>query len=329
MEYSGYHVLQWHITHRCNLRCGHCYQEEYMALSSKEELFSVLSAYEAFLKAHSMKGHINITGGEPLSHPEFFTLAEEIRRRGISFAVLTNGTLLNVAMARRLARLRSEYVQVSIDGTRAVHDAIRAPGSYDRAFHGIDLLKAAGMQVTVSFTVQRNNRFCFLPVAVECRRHNVDKLWFDRVVIPAAEDADRLSLSTAQYRAFLKKAGLLNRIFMRENGTSTVECCRALQFLECPSSCGYICAPVAKHLTVLANGDLMPCRRLPFIEGNVLETSIDAIIAGSEIIQQLLSAPLPEKCSSCPHTGKCNGGAKCVTYAQTGKLLSKDVNCYV
>ena len=22
-------VLQWHITHKCNLRCKHCYQEDY------------------------------------------------------------------------------------------------------------------------------------------------------------------------------------------------------------------------------------------------------------------------------------------------------------
>ena len=32
------HVLQWHITHECNLRCSHCYQEDYSAEKSYPEL---------------------------------------------------------------------------------------------------------------------------------------------------------------------------------------------------------------------------------------------------------------------------------------------------
>ena len=36
--FEGRHILQWHITHRCNLRCTHCYQTDYAAQMSREQL---------------------------------------------------------------------------------------------------------------------------------------------------------------------------------------------------------------------------------------------------------------------------------------------------
>ena len=39
IEYNGWFTLQWHITHRCNLRCTHCYQDDYTAFESADALF--------------------------------------------------------------------------------------------------------------------------------------------------------------------------------------------------------------------------------------------------------------------------------------------------
>ena len=86
---AGRHVLQWHITHRCNLRCRHCYQDDFQSEMTLEELLAVLDKYERFLKERNLTGHINLTGGEPLASPYFFELAEEILRRGMTFSILT------------------------------------------------------------------------------------------------------------------------------------------------------------------------------------------------------------------------------------------------
>jgi sulfatase maturation enzyme AslB (radical SAM superfamily) len=60
-------LLQWHITDLCNLRCLHCYQPEYADkdITSAQQL-SILTQYVKLLKKWNIKGHINITGGEPL-----------------------------------------------------------------------------------------------------------------------------------------------------------------------------------------------------------------------------------------------------------------------
>ena len=319
--YEGSHVLQWHITHRCNLRCTHCYQEDYAAQMGRDELFAALDQYARFLKLHQLKGQINLTGGEPLVHPDFYDLAYEIRKRGMNLAVLTNGTLITPDLARRIALLRPLFVQVSLDGTGRTHDRIRGKGSYQSALRGIDMLKDAGIHVLVSFTAQTGNCGQLLPLAVICRSHKVDKLWFDRVVIPAEEDRANLSLNTAQFRQLVKTASRLRKF-------TPVKCDRALQFLECGGEHIYQCGAGQNLLIFLANGDIMPCRRLPFVIGNLRDGELEEILNRSELMQSLRTAPIPEKCSACRYARQCRGGAKCVTYAQTGELFAQDVNCF-
>ena len=319
---EGRHILQWHITHRCNLRCSHCYQGDYAAQMSAEELFAALDKYERYLLSRRLQGQVNLTGGEPLAHPDFFRLAMEIRRRDMDLAVLTNGTLLTRESAHRLALLAPLFVQISLDGCERVHDAIRGKGSFRRALRGIDLLKAEGIRVLVSFTAQARNRRQLLPLALCCRAHGVDKLWFDRVVIPAGDDREGLSLSTEQYRRLVNAAARLRKLTPLRGD-------RALQFLSFGSGSCYHCGAGGELLILLADGSLMPCRRLPFVIGALGDGELSEILENSPLMRSLREAPIPEACSACPHASRCRGGAKCVTYAQTGRLFARDVNCWL
>ena len=78
---DGWFTLQWHITHRCNLRCTHCYQDDYSAFESRDSLSEILDQYGSLLNALNMHGYLNITGGEPLTHPDLFWLLSEARSR--------------------------------------------------------------------------------------------------------------------------------------------------------------------------------------------------------------------------------------------------------
>ena len=73
----------------------------------------------------------------------------------------------------------------------------------------------------------------------------------------------------------------------------------------------------------------MPCRRLPFVIGNLAEGELSDLIAESAIMKALADPAPPEGCEKCRYLERCHGGAKCVTYAQTGKLNARDVNCWI
>ena len=320
------HTLQWHITHRCNLRCAHCYQGDYSAEMPRGVIDEALEKYLRFLRKRGMAGQVNLTGGEPMAHGEFWTLCRRIRENGLRLGVLTNGTLIGPDEAERFRALEPAFVQVSLDGTRKTHDAIRGEGAFDRALAGIDCLKRSGVRVNVSFTAQKGNCRDFAALARVCRRHRVDKLWWDRVV---TEDTEHLALSTDEFHEACILAAKARRRYRRLNGQSMVNCGRALQFLETGRPCRYECGAGGDLLILLADGGLMPCRRLPFVIGNISDGEIGDIIEASPIMRELSQPREPEGCKGCPHLSVCRGGARCVTYAQTGRLDKRDVNCYI
>ena len=316
--------LQWHITHACNLRCSHCYQTDYESHMPREELFRALDSFGDLVRDRDVQPQVNLTGGEPLLHPDFFDLCAEIRRRGWRLGVLTNGTLIDDDTARRLAGLSPVFVQVSLDGTRRVHDAIRGEGAFNRALSGIDRLKAQGIRVLVSFTAQRRNCRCFAGLAAVCRAHGVDKLWWDRVVTPDGE----LAVTTAQFRRLVRTANRLREAEIKESGAPMVSNGRALQFGEDPCAEVYHCSAGENLLVLLADGSLMPCRRLPFVIGNLRDGGMRSLTEGSALMAELRAARVPEGCRGCRNLVRCGGGAKCVTYALTGRLDLRDTNCF-
>lgn len=319
--YAGRHILQWHITHRCNLRCRHCYQEDYAREMSREALWEALARYERFLKAEGLHAQINLTGGEPLAHPDFFRLAEEIRRRGHRLAVLSNGTMVDAEAARQLALLKPEFVQVSLDGTTRIHDRIRGAGSFLRAMEGIDRLKSRGVPVQVSFTAQRENRKSLPALALICRAHGVDKLWFDRVVIPEEEDTAHLSLGAEEFRRLVRTAQSLERF-------TPLRCVRSLQSAPDAEGSCYRCGAGGNLLILLADGTLMPCRRLPYEIGNLFDGELKDTLENSETMRALRDAPVPAACAGCVRAEQCRGGARCITCARTGSWEGRDPDCW-
>ena len=58
------------------------------------------------------------------------------------FGILTNGTLIDAHVARRLGELKPAFVQVSLEGSQKTNDAIRGAGTFDRITAALQHLTA-------------------------------------------------------------------------------------------------------------------------------------------------------------------------------------------
>ena len=58
----------------------------------KEDFYMILDKIEEFLNGKDLVPQINLTGGEPLLHPNFFEFLDEIKRREIRGKIIQGGT---------------------------------------------------------------------------------------------------------------------------------------------------------------------------------------------------------------------------------------------
>jgi MoaA/NifB/PqqE/SkfB family radical SAM enzyme len=97
-----------------------------------------------------------ISGGEPLTHPDFFTYLEMTSSAGLKIAVSTNGVLFDDSVAAHIASFGVPYVGVSVDGVGGVSDAFRGvTGAFQKAVNGIEALASAGCRVGLRITLTR------------------------------------------------------------------------------------------------------------------------------------------------------------------------------
>lgn len=323
-------VFQWHITHKCNLRCKHCYQEEYCKDLEIDELIRIFHQIKEFLKKNKAIGHINFTGGEPLLSKHLWRLMDLSEKYQISFGILTNGVLIDKEVVKKLREYEKiRFVQVSIDGIEETHDNIRGAGNFAKAMEGLKLLRKAGIQTMVSFTLSKSNGNELKKVIRLCEKAKIDRFWTDRLIPMGNNSLD--CLTTKEYGEILQLLGRESRRAKRLPWIKTkVHTNRALQFMCCGSDNGiYECAAGKNLLAILADGTLFPCRRLPIKLGDLTTENISNIVENHELIHQLRSNKREKECQGCVFLCKCNGGAKCLTYAFTGQLQGKDLNCMV
>ena len=328
-------VLQWHLSENCNLKCLHCYQENHKPIQLKyEKLEEIYNQYKELLKKLDMPGHINITGGEPLCNPYFFKILDLIKQDSdlISFSVLSNGTLITEEIAKKIKSYNPYYVQVSLEGGKKTNDYIRGKGTYKKIAKGIKNLRKQGIFTSISFTTTKLNYKEFPKVVKYARKYKVNNVWSDRYIpLGGSEDKD-LCMNYEQTRKHLEIMGETRRKLKEKSqkhnnhNITTISMYRALQF-QMTNDFAYGCTAGDTLLTVMENGDLVPCRRMPIVVGNLFEDTMLNLYMNNETLKELRENKVPDDCKECEYSEKCHGGLKCLTYALYKDLNHKDVGC--
>lgn len=323
-------VLQWHLGEQCNLKCLHCYQENHKYINLPyEDLVNIYNQFKELLFKLDMPGHINITGGEPICNPHLFKLLDLIKEDSnlISFSILTNGTLITPSIASKIKSYNPYYVQVSLEGGKKTNDYIRGIGTYKKIGKAIDYLRNEDIFTSISFTATKLNYKEFPKVVKYGRKHNVNNIWSDRY-IPLGGSIDKDLMmnydETREYLEIMNKE--CNKLINKKNNHTTISMNRALQF-QMTNEFAYGCTAGDTLLTVMENGDLVPCRRMPIVVGNLLKDNMYDLYKNNKILKDLRKNTIPDDCKHCEHSQMCHGGLKCLTYAIYKDLNHKDIGC--
>ncbi len=136
------------LTARCDLACDTCF-------NLQKDSADILAAYrepelspaewkDIFKSASGrfFKPNVHLRGGEPGLYKDYLDVMAFIKRQGMRCSFTTNGTFL-ARDAVDIVSMGIDFIQVSLDGPREIHDSIRGSGVFDRAFQGIRAINTA------------------------------------------------------------------------------------------------------------------------------------------------------------------------------------------
>ncbi len=323
--------LQWHVTEKCNRNCTHCYQE---GKPSKEldthELLNIFEEYISFLKKLGIKGHVNITGGEPFLRKDIFSILEKLHEHKeiITFDILTNGSLINEKAAEKLKTLGVRQVQLSIEGKKQTNDKIRGKGSFESVIKASKILISQGVRVVFSFTSSKENYQELEDVVEIGKKLGVSIVWTDRIVLQGSAKKILL-LEPYELEDYYKGLSKLSSKLEESNAKTKLGLRRALFFLATGKD-PYACPAGASLIVIMPNGDVMPCRRLPIVVGNLKTQSLFEIFYSSKLLWQLRNLEMVSKtCKKCEHFSICKGGSRCVSYSYYKDPFVIDPQCWI
>jgi radical SAM protein with 4Fe4S-binding SPASM domain len=194
-------VVAFNCTSRCNLNCLHCYSSSTSGLSEDE-----LTTAEAMHLLHQLAEAncpvVLFTGGEPLLRNDLFDLLTEAKQLPLRTVISSNGTLIDSAVAKKLAALGVSYVGISIDGNESLHDAFRqTKGCFKAALTGIENCQKAGLKTGLRFTITKQNADKIPAVFDIAASANIRRICFYHLVKAGrAKNLDTYTLTPMQTR---------------------------------------------------------------------------------------------------------------------------------
>lgn len=145
------------LTNRCNLQCGHCYDERH---ADTGEL--PMSIIEMLLLEGRACGidHISFTGGEPTLHRRFGEIVQRVAEAGYAFSAVSNGSTFHRVYSLLLAhRAQFKGISFSLDGAlEQTHDRLRSVGSYRQVLRAASICVMKALPFSFNMVVTSQNR---------------------------------------------------------------------------------------------------------------------------------------------------------------------------
>ena len=312
--------VELEITEVCNLRCLFCYNDAERKIPS---LKSVKYLIDCLCDQGVLE--LVLTGGEPMSHPDFDEIASYAVMKIPCVMVQTNGTLMSVSRAKMLKGAGIAGLNISLHGNKNDHTILtQITNAYDLAVSGIKACVEHGLTLWIN-AVLTNVNDLRLTEHLKCLFDiGVRNFTFTRFT-PIGQIAQRRLLLSSQ-----RLIELLRDIvaFGREYGVNIL-LANAFPLCGLPPDLQHlseVCTYGFTKFYVDVNGDVLYCGMSRVRLGNIIESSFEEIKRTSEIFRgNVESTLIPKECANCScFPSKCRGGCRAAAIANQGTICGAD-----
>ncbi len=135
----------------CNLNCQICYTNKTKHILTNEQILNFVSAYSSYLNTNQLNlKSILFCGGEVFTLPTFIPLINTLLYKNIFISIITNGTIDHLD---QITDPKNCQLLVSFDGPKAIHDANRGRGNFQKSVNFVKHARTLGFPVEIMYLV--------------------------------------------------------------------------------------------------------------------------------------------------------------------------------
>ena len=325
----------------CNFACSYCYQEGYSPSESKLTT-EVVDAFFDYISREfaGRKKYITIFGGEPLlpgdnQRKAIKYLVEKANEARLDLAFVTNGyTLASYVELFKTAFIRE--VQVTLDGTKAVHDSRRylkgRQSTFDRIIEGIDACLENNISINLRMVADKDN----LGNLPELARFAIGKGWTKSPLFKTQIGRNyELHVCNSSPDRLYSRAEMYQRIYeMMQEHPEIIEFYKPgfsiakyiAEHEELPSPLFDSCPACKTEWAFDFTGTIYSCTATVGKKGEELGTFYPVVSKNDDAISQWQDRDITtiEKCKTCDVALVCGGGCASVAKNKNGNTNSPD-----
>lgn len=299
-------AVQWLTTYRCNFHCTHC------EASAGTTTVRELTTDEAFRLIDELEEagvrNIVLSGGEPLVRKDIFLIIEHILRRGLTYSIASNSSLV-AGFHEEFRRMKPVLYFTSIDGLEQTNDAIRGVhGAFQKTIDAVKFFQSVGVNYRTINTVVLPKNIHELPALKKIVQHSGATLWRLAIPIPVgrAKGNPDMSLDAGQMDylfGFIRSAGKEMNIELTEDAGYLGGYGPELR------SYPFFCEAGFTQCAVMPDGEVLGCHSAydsSFSEGNIRTRPFKEIWQNGFL--RFRRPHVEPACRSCRHREACRGG---------------------
>lgn len=327
------------ITDACNLNCRYCNKQ---CVSTNNAKFMELESLKTILDnltplSENMNIVVNITGGEPLLHPNLEEILKSIKSYNCRIVLWTNGVLLDSKQAILLKEY-CDYIIISLDEFEEIkNDYIRGDGSFKGVLSASEMCTRYDLPFLIGITPLKYNidnlekvigfvknvgSLGFIvnePILIDSEGNNLKEHFnydYKKIEEKNKELGKMIAIMNSWKNNKLKHSEheKHNIIFVRD-----IQRCMNNVFSLTPKlSCG----AGVNELSIDVNGNIYPCHVLhssKFLISNAKESPVKS--------KPFVRTDELEDCTSCDYKIFCLGGCRAHTIFHTEEKSGKYPLC--
>lgn len=294
------------LTPVCNLDCKMCY----VHLPESAVKGKMLSGDEwiALMDEAISAGMIYalLTGGEALTHPDFWKIYRHLNQKGIRIQLKSNGVLLCGENLKRLREMPPDAVDISLYGCNGeAYQAVTGQDVFEKVTENIRAVRDAGIPIRIMVTPSR----AMLPWVEETIRLAKSfgaQVRVNGMLIPPQHETKRAlvtsALSVEEYWQVSQKTKEILQADVSFMDEEMIEKPKKESIFH---EIGLACTAGKSSFTVRWKGYMAPCLGFPdgMLEQNVRRLTF--LKAWSRMSEEIEAYEIPEDCRTCDLKDKC------------------------